>query len=125
MDKVEKIKQITKAVKIGLHNNNIQEEIDWVKERIEYLEGEIEEESKDEDPIIEAFQKSKFEEKIGLLKKALSLYEKALKSIGKERTNLIREAMLIDLKESQIDPFYDKRYEEIKEEFEIFKKKFK
>lgn len=113
-------------------DNQIQEEIDWIKEQIKYLSDpkKIQEDIEDEDPIVEAFQKSKIKNKIECYKEAIELFEKALKLKGspavyKERNNLIREALLADLKADLMEIYYSKKDVYIQEEFETFKNDFK
>lgn len=118
-------------------DKQIQEEIKHIEFQMEHLnEEEFLEDIKDENPVIEAFQKDKTEKKIELYKKAKGLLEKALKlhgkaaklkdnvSIYKERNNLIREALIIDLNADVSGVFYDKKDEEILEEFEAFKNNY-
>ncbi len=113
-------------------DKQIQEEIDYIKFQIKFLsEGkEIQEDIEDKDPIIEAFQKDKISKKIECYKEAIELFEKALKlkgspAIYKERNNLIREALLVDLKADLMEIFYSKKDVYIQEEFETFKNNFK
>jgi len=120
-------------------DKQIQEEIDHIKFQIKYLNGDEEftEDIKDENPIIEAFQKNNLKNKIELYKKSIKLFEKALKikppavrmkdnvSFFKERNNLIREAMLADLNADVLNLFYDKKDVEIREEFQEFKSNLK
>lgn len=120
-------------------DKQIQEEIDWIKELIEYLSDpkKIQEDIEDEDPIVEAFQKSKIKSKIECYKEAIELFEKALKLKGKairlkenvsvyrEKNNLIREALLADLKADTMEIYYSEKDVDLKEEFENFKNDFK
>ena len=64
-------------------DKQIQERIDHINFQIKYLNGDEEftEDIKDEDLIIEAFQKNNLEKKIEFYKEAKKLYERALKSI--------------------------------------------
>ncbi len=113
-------------------DKQIQEEIDYIKFQIKFLsEGkEIQEDIEDKDPIIEAFQKDKISKKIECYKEAIELFEKAIKLEGnpsnhKERNNLIREALLVDLKADTMGLYYSERDVYMKEEFENFKNDFK
>jgi len=113
-------------------DKQIQEEIEHINFQIKHLNGDEEflEDIKDEDSIIEAFQKDKTEKKIELYKKAKELLEKALKlkgspAIYKERNNLIREALIIDLNADVSGVFYDEKDVDIKEEFQEFKSNLK
>lgn len=113
-------------------DKEIQEEIEHIKFQIKYLNGdeEIQEDVKDENLIIEAFQKNNLKKKIELYTEAKKLFEKALKlkgspAIFKERNNLIREALLADLNADILNLWYEKNDTEIKEEFEAFKNSLK
>lgn len=114
-------------------DKQIQEEIDWIRDEVEYLENdkELQEDIKNKDPIIESFQENNFKKKAELYKKSIALYEKALISEGTEKINLIREAIIAELKGtnehdlSQIEMDIDLWPEELKEEFETFKNDYK
>ena len=110
-------------------DKQIQEEIKHIEFQIQHLNGDEEflEDIKDENSVIEAFQKDRVKKKIELYRKAKGLLEKALKlkgspAIYKERNNLIREALIIDLNADTSNIFYDNKDVDIKEEFENFKK---
>lgn len=113
-------------------NKDIEREIDWFKDELEYLETdeELKEDIKNKDPIIEAFQKTVLVERIILHKKIINLYEKAFISEGTEKMNLVRKAMLVETESigtgkydlSKIETDFDSWPEELKEEFENFKK---
>lgn len=113
-------------------DKQIQERIDHINFQIKYLNGDEEftEDIKDEDSIIEAFQKNNLEKKIGFYKEAKKLYEKAIKlkgtpAIYKERFNLIREAILAEINADTLNLFYDKKDVDIIEEFQEFKNNLK
>lgn len=110
-------------------DKQIQEEMDFIKGEVEYLENdkELQEDIKNKDPIIEAFQKNNFKKKLELYKKSIALYEKALLSEGTEKLNLVREAMLAELEGtnkydlSQIETDIKSWPEDLKEEFKNYK----
>ena len=110
-------------------DENIQEEIDWIKDEVEYLktDKELKEDIKNKDPIIESFQKNNLKKKIQCYKKSIKLYEKALISEGTEKLDLVREAMLAELEGtnkydlSQIETHINLWPQELKEEFENYK----
>lgn len=113
-------------------DKQIQEEMNWVKDEVDYMENdkELKEGIKNKDPIIESFQKNNLKKKIQCDKKSIKLYEKALVSEGTEKLNLVREAMLAELEGtnkydlSQIETNIKSWPKELKEEFETFKNNF-
>lgn len=112
-------------------DKEIQEEIEHIEFQIKYLSDpkEIQEDIEDEDPIVEAFQKDRIKKKIELYKQSIELFKKAIKlernpATHKERNNLIREAMIVDLKTDLMEIFYNKKDVDLKEEFETFKNDF-
>lgn len=110
-------------------DKQIKEELDFIKGEVEYLENdkELQEDIKNKDPIVEAFQKNNFKRKVELYKESIGLYEEALISNGTERLNLVRKAVIAELKGtneydlSGIETSINTWPEELKEEFKNFK----
>jgi len=113
-------------------DKQIQERIDHINFQIKYLNGDEEftEDIKNEDSIIEAFQKNNLEKKLEFYKEAKKLYENAIKlkgtpAIYKERFDLIREAMIAEINADTLNLFYDEKDVDIKEEFKNFRNNLK
>ena len=130
MDKKSKrsIDEIVKEARLSISDKLLQGEIEGIEFREKDLTEWLQEDIKDEDPIVEAFQKRQLKKSLAVYKKIRELYQKALELSVKKRGGLIREAMLLECTaENGINSiFYDKdSEEELREEFQEFKNNLK